>query len=96
MTILELLADPARWCKGHLAVDANGRTVEPTSPRACRWCLLGALEACYAAAPSVPYRALRDAVREVCEVSGGYPAWFNDAPCTTHEDILAVARKAGV
>ena len=39
-----LLADPARWCRGALATDAEGQTVEPCSLVARRWCAAGAVE----------------------------------------------------
>ena len=33
------------FCKGRLAVDANGDMVYPSSQRAVAWCLMGALDA---------------------------------------------------
>ena len=35
------------FCKGTLAVDANGDMAYPSSRRAVAWCLMGALEAEY-------------------------------------------------
>jgi len=37
------LADPARHAIGAYARDAAGRPVQPTSPRAVCWCVIGAL-----------------------------------------------------
>lgn len=35
------------WCKGVLALDANGLAVPPRDSSAVRFCLLGAVERCY-------------------------------------------------
>ena len=32
------------WCTNASALDAIGEPVVPTDPRACRWCLTGAIE----------------------------------------------------
>ena len=37
-----LIADEQHWCLHHLALDKNGIVVGPMSPRAVRWCALGA------------------------------------------------------
>lgn len=31
------------WCRGALAKDKGGREIVPESPKAVRWCLIGAL-----------------------------------------------------
>ena len=38
-----LIADAKHWCRGHLAEDATGDSVSPSSARAVRRCGLGAL-----------------------------------------------------
>jgi hypothetical protein len=38
-----LLRLPERWCGSVLATDFSGNVVPPRSPKACRWCLTGAL-----------------------------------------------------
>jgi hypothetical protein len=37
-----LIADEQHWCRHNLALDKNGIVVSPASPRAVRWCALGA------------------------------------------------------
>jgi len=37
-----LIADEQHWCLHHLALNKNGIVVGPMSPRAVRWCALGA------------------------------------------------------
>ena len=41
----ELIADEQHWCRRHLALDANGVVVSPTSARAVKLCALGAVVA---------------------------------------------------
>jgi len=38
-----LIADEQHWCRRHLALDANGVVVSPTSRRAVKRCGLGAV-----------------------------------------------------
>ena len=75
-----LLAREQQWCKGRLR-DSDGRH-----------CLVGAIEAA-AAWPEIAPIVLR-AAREV----SGKRYWriesFNDAPRTTHDDVLRVLRRA--
>jgi hypothetical protein len=61
-----LIADAQHWCRGHLAQDAKGVSVFPTSARAVRRCGLGALIAAayeltsnYDAAHELAHTALR-------------------------------------
>ena len=39
----ELIQEERHWCRGYLAVDAYGDSVDPTSSEAVRRCALGAL-----------------------------------------------------
>jgi hypothetical protein len=39
----ELIQDESRWCRGYLAVDADGISADPTGSEAVRRCALGAL-----------------------------------------------------
>lgn len=45
--IFELLADPARFCTGVKARNAEGVEVDPCDPAAVQWCLAGAWERIY-------------------------------------------------
>jgi hypothetical protein len=40
--IRKLVADPKGWRQGTYAKDAKGNTVDPNSPSATCWCLVGA------------------------------------------------------
>jgi hypothetical protein len=48
-----LIQDEGHWCRGELARDANGLSVDPTCPGAIRHCGLGALV-------SVAYQLTKD------------------------------------
>jgi hypothetical protein len=39
----ELIQDESRWCRGYLAVDADGISADPTSSEAVKRCAFGAL-----------------------------------------------------
>ena len=47
MKAWQLLSSPARFCKGVIALDKQGRAVDACSLAACRWCFAGALLRCY-------------------------------------------------
>ena len=38
----ELIRDQSQWCRGYLAVDADGNSADPTGSEAVRRCALGA------------------------------------------------------
>ncbi len=90
--VQRLLEKQERWTKGVSARDANGASTYPSSDNACSWCLTGALDA--VALNGDRYIAgnlVQDAVQ-----ARGYsniPA-FNDAPETTHYDVLSVLAEA--
>jgi hypothetical protein len=75
-----LLASEQHWCKGSLC-DAGGRH-----------CLVGAI-----AAVGGRRELMRPVIRAVRDVSGAH-YWrieaFNDAPGTTHPDVMRVLRRA--
>jgi hypothetical protein len=39
------IESPRRWCRRTYALTGNNRHVHPTSPKARKWCALGALDA---------------------------------------------------
>ncbi len=84
-----LIAAPERWCKGAVARTQGGLPTTPCDPRAVAWCANGA---CICVAPNdrLRWKAL-DALQE----SSFRPVpSANDAPSTTHADILALFDKA--
>lgn len=84
---------PEKWCKKFYAVDRDGSSVSLDSPKACRWCLSGAIMA------ELPPRRIRPAVedelRAWCYISltlgdgktESLASW-QDLPETTHGDVM--------
>lgn len=86
--IRELLADKARWCRGAYARDCTDETVSLLDPRACKWCLAGAVYITYGPGSVAVEKVSAELLRRL-EPSKGI-AVFNDSPETTHADILAL------
>jgi len=101
-TVEELLADPERWARFEAAYDDYGNAVSPQNPRACMFCLYGALQRIYGDEFKQPFcqaeAKLKGTLATVAtSVLGGvnYPAW-QDAPERTHAEVLEAVRKAGI
>lgn len=86
----ELLADPARWCRGSVAMDAEGRRVPENHPKACRWCAMGAIVHC----KTMGVIALQEYLRR-SGIASDIAAW-NDDPNTQHADVLAALTAVGL
>ena len=66
------------WCRGKLANDKDGLTVDPGDPTACSWCAAGAVDD--RAAEVFALNTTRGA-------SGGLYRW-NDADARVRDDVL--------
>ena len=74
------------WCRGAYARDVESESVDIASPRACSWCLDGALKAV-----SVDY----ETNKIVNRFTDGMGLWaFNDAVAKGKEDVLAILDRA--
>ena len=47
MKIYNLLNSAKKWIRGEFATSDDGHIVEPDSPDATRWCILGGVVRCY-------------------------------------------------
>lgn len=47
MKVQELLSDESKWTQHVFAKNSQGVPTDSTSPFACRWCLIGAVNRCY-------------------------------------------------
>ncbi len=95
-TVAELLEDPKRWTKGAFARDAKGDEVkDPGDPSAVCWCLVGAMSVVYREGSRFvsAYERLKDII---LEQTGQHMSSFNDAPETTHEDLMRIVRMANI
>ena len=90
-----LIADSRCWTKSTFARNALGEPVPSKHPTACKWCGGGAIKAI-----STSDCAERDGCRRHLEAALSSQwanrtfAQFNDAPETTHADVLACYDRA--
>lgn len=92
-TVAELLADPKRWTKGANARDKRGVEVNTHSPNAVCWCSSGATKRIYSDNLAFVRFRLRTAIGNL---SASSILEFNDNPKTTHKQVMAVVKKAGI
>jgi hypothetical protein len=85
-----VIGEPGKWTKGGMALNASGQEVVWDSPEACKWSIFGAglklwLEF------SEAYSLVLETIRDLGFINFGH---FNDAPTTTHADVMALFDKA--
>ena len=90
-----LIARPENWCKGVLARSVNNRHTDVFSQKAFRFCGMGAVWRAAGSFESPSYAAeaikcLADGFDQDRYVLGA----FNDAPETTHRDIMRLFNRA--
>lgn len=86
----ELLSDPEKWYKGYFAVNKNGKNVSSISDKAYKWCMTGALSKVCPYDVDARHAAIDQLTFTLRE---GIPG-FNDAPDTTHQDVMNAFDKA--
>jgi hypothetical protein len=99
-TVAELLEDPKRWTQcGEDAVTRDGQPAHVESDAACAFCVWGAIVKVY----NVSEDSMDAAVRKLKNFSSlGEDDMFselfswNDSPKTTHEEMLAAVKAAGI
>lgn len=80
------------WCQGDYATDAQGASVEETSPHAVSWCAFGSIKASYGPDNFEPVHRLGNVLdRKGCNI----PYW-NDDPSRTHGDVIQAFYAAGI
>jgi hypothetical protein len=87
------------WTQGFAARDVAGQSVEPwSSPSACSWCIVGALNVACGTDVSETYDGLarRKAAFESLEPFVGCEDWlfWNDTPGRTQAEVLAAFDRA--
>lgn len=90
------LANPKAWIKGSLARDKSGRQVNPVSPDAVCWCLIGAMHSVNTGSPSgcVVGTEAYDAIRVSTPNHWPWLQEFNDCEGTTHADVIETLDRA--
>jgi len=76
------------WCQGALAIDEDGRRVEPWSPSARRWSPLGALLRAWYESPSADAEAFRIAYTSLANATGGRLEEWNAARWRARRHVL--------
>lgn len=95
MKASELLADPKAWCKGFYALGKIGLPESVHSREAVRFCVVGAIFHCYQGDPHVEAMKKLEATLEKLSGTRNVIA-FQDAPDTTHADIMSLLQEADV
>jgi len=85
MKVRDLLSYKSKWTKRFYARDENGITVNWSSRKAVKFCLVGAIGRCY---KSDDYFIILEAVR--ASIVEDNVATWNDLPERTFADIRAV------
>lgn len=90
-TLQELYARDWTWTQGAAARTLDGRAVNASNPKACCFCLAGALAVIYSDEADIKVRA---ALRYRT-----HPLWlseWNDDPGRTIDDVRKLVEEAGV
>jgi len=89
MKAWQLLEDPKHWTQGELAEDKKGRPVDPDSPDAVCWCIIGACRKLYTRNERHPlYNKLRQNIPVASIVQ------WNDS--NTHATVLAKLKELDI
>lgn len=83
----KVLANPDNWIKHYSSTDKDGQLVAATDPKACRFCIMGAIMT-RIPPQTEEYKQVAETLR--VQIGGMWPANFNDHPDTTHQMVLAV------
>jgi hypothetical protein len=100
MKIFELLTSEDKWTRNQLARTKEGDACHPNCPEASCFCLIGAATRCY---PGLERASVHESLRKVIkslypDAAGhwdGIPG-FNDDPSISFDDVIRVAKLAGV
>ena len=92
-----ILSDESNWTQQGAAIDINGCVVEADNPRACAWCLSGAMKlAAYRLTGEVSFYNLHAYVaKAMLRLNKGERLipYFNDSPRTSHANVMNVVRE---
>lgn len=105
----EIITPPGNWTRHYVARNKDGEVTFSSSPDACQWCAIGAIEAA-SGSQIIPYpprdikvemdsalNTLRSAIPAgFSDPRNGGPivSIYNDAKSTSHDDILKLFDRA--
>jgi hypothetical protein len=81
----ERISDKKHWTKGQAARDSQSHPVDPSSPKACRWCLNGSI---MRECTDRDIEQWWDVAREITPPQMMSNIYFNDN--ASHEGVLAL------
>lgn len=90
-TVYELLKDKSMWTRKVCARGKGGQEVWTASPSAVSFCFVGAYFRVYGC--KMP-PSLKKAILD--RTNGLGAVYYNDAPSTTHSDIVKLAKELGI
>jgi hypothetical protein len=101
MKAKDLLSDPSRWTQRASARDRLGNSCSSLSPRAVKFCIIGAMARAYLPGDGdieKAERRIREAMVELGWECGEIMALgtWNDDPSRTFDDVKRVLEKADV
>lgn len=93
MKVKELLSDKSKWTQKTLARNKEGIAVSYLSPTAFSFCLVGAVEKCYSLEDKQKaYKVLS----RIVERTRFDPAYWNDSPGRTFEEVKALVEELDI
>ena len=90
--IRKLLSVRKRWCQEHAAVSSKGLPIDPHSPKAVAWCLMGACDKAYRLDSDTFRLVDRELDRRSRELGASSDVTFNDDGKRKHSEIKELLR----
>jgi hypothetical protein len=94
--IREVLSDKSKWCQGNAALTPEGKSVEPSDPKASKWCFFGAALKCYGKHDQLVWNDTLDKIHDYIRkhYNGTSMIVFNDSH--TYEEVKAISETLDV
>lgn len=92
LAAFELVRNKKTWTRGVMAQSRGGVPVLPTSPDACRWCSLGAVNK-FDGGPSTGSRVIEELIKTCDQFFGAGIIECNDT--LHHSKVVAIWRETG-
>lgn len=101
LAVADLLEPEGAWCQVHWGEDVHGHAVSARSPKACRWCIEGAIQLVSHSRDHSTFnkrgRALQNVIGSLVwrDYEDGQPLWpWNDRRGRTQAEVIALVRRA--
>lgn len=81
------------WTQGPFAVDAQGRSVDPSDSKACRFCAMGAMIRAGNSLDATEH-VVGEAYDKLHAAAGRHFVYFNETPGRTKREVVAMFGRA--